>query len=58
MIDRKEKEIIEEEVILNKRQKNKKESADRKWKVIQEAQKLYKAGYSKSRIAKKLKISR
>lgn len=58
MIDKKEKKVIEDEVILNKRQKNKKESADRKWKVIQEAQKLYKEGYSKTKIAKKLKISR
>ena len=58
MIDKKEKEVIEEEVILNKRQKNKKKSADRKWKVIQEAHKLYKEGYSKTKIAKKLKISR
>ena len=58
MIDRKGKKGIEEEIILNKRQKNKKESAERKWKVIQEAQKLYKKGMNISDIAMKLKISR
>ena len=42
MIDQEWKIGIEEEIILNKRQRSKKESAERKWKVIQEAQKLYK----------------
>ena len=42
MIDQEGKIRIEEEIILNKRQRSKKESAERKWKVIQEAQKLYK----------------
>lgn len=58
MIDRKGKAGIEEELILNKRQMNKKESAERKWKVIQEAQKLYKEGMNITDIAKKLKITR
>lgn len=58
MIDRKGKAGIEEEIILNKRQKSKKESAERKWKVIQETQKLYKEGMNITNIAKKLKISR
>ena len=44
MIDQEGKIEIEEEIILNKRQRSKKESAERKWKVIQEAQKLYKKG--------------
>ena len=56
MIDNKGKEINEEEIILNRRQKNKKESAERKWKVIQEVQKLYQEGYNKSQIAKKIHI--
>ena len=42
MIDQEGNIGIEEEIILNKRQRSKKESAERKWKVIQEAQKLYK----------------
>ena len=58
MIDNKEKDVIEEEIILNKRQRNKKESAEKKWEVIQEVQKLYEEGYKKSQIAKKMKISR
>lgn len=58
MIDTKGKAVIEEEIILNRRQRNKKESAEKKWEVIQEVQKLYKEGYNKSAIAKKLKISR
>ena len=58
MIDRKGKDGIEEEIILNKRQRNKKESAQRKWKVIQEAQKLYKEGMNITNIAKKLGISK
>ena len=58
MIDRKGKAGIEEEIILNKRQKSKKESAERKWKVIEETQKLYKEGMNITNIAKKLKISR
>lgn len=58
MVDRKGKAGIEEELILNKRQMNKKESAERKWKVIQEAQKLYKEGMNITDIAKKLKITR
>lgn len=58
MIDRKGKAGIEEEIILNKRQRSKKESAERKWKVIQEAQKLYKEGMNITNIAKKLEITR
>lgn len=58
MIDKKGKAGIEEEIILNRRQKNKRESAERKWTVIQEAQKLYKEGTNISSIAKKLEISR
>ena len=58
MIDKKGKAGIEEEIILNRRQKNKRESAERKWEVIQEAQKLYKEGKNISNIAKKLEISR
>ena len=58
MVDRKGKSEIEEEIILNKRQRNKRESAERKWKVIQEAQKLYKEGMNITNIAKKLQITR
>ena len=58
MIDQEGKIGIEEEIILNKRQRSKKESAERKWKVMQEAQKLYKKGMNITNIAKKLKISR
>ena len=59
MVDRKKGIAgIEEEIILNKRQRSKKESAERKWKVIQEAQKLYKEGMNITNIAKKLKLSR
>jgi len=48
----------DEKRILNKRQQNKKESAERKWKVIQEVQQLYKDGYNKSQISRKMKITR
>jgi transposase len=58
MINTKGKELIEEEQILNKRQRNKKESAETKWEVIQEVQKLYKDGFNKSEIARKMNISR
>lgn len=58
MIDQEGKIGIEEEIILNKRQRSKKESAERKWKVMQEAQKLYKKGMNITNIAKQLKISR
>lgn len=58
MIDKKGKAGIEEEIILNRRQKNKRESAERKWEVIQETQKLYKEGKNISNIAKKLEVSR
>ena len=58
MIDKKGKVINDEEIILNKRQRNKKESAERKWKVIQEVQKLFKEGYNKSQIARKMNITR
>ena len=58
MIDRKGKDEIEEEIILNKRQKNKRESAERKWQVIQEVQRLYKEGMNITNIAKKLHITR
>ena len=58
MIDKKGKVANEEEIILNRRQRNKKESAERKWKVIQEVQKLFKEGYNKSQIARKMNITR
>ena len=58
MIDKKGKAINDEEIILNRRQRNKKESAERKWKVIQKVQELYKAGYNKSQIARKMNITR
>lgn len=58
MIDNKEKETIEEEAILNKRQRQKKESAERKWETIQEVQRLYKEGVNISEISRKVKISR
>lgn len=58
MIDVKGKAVIDEAIILNRRQRNKKESAKKKWELIQEVQKLYKEGYNKSTIAKKVKISR
>ncbi len=58
MVDNKNKEVIEEEIILNRRQRNKKESAEKKWQTIQEVQKLYQEGHNKSDIAKKLNISR
>ena len=52
MIDQEGKIGIEEEIILNKRQRSKKESAERKLKVMQEAQKLYKKGMNITNIAK------
>lgn len=58
IIDIKGKEIKEETRILNRRQQNKKDSAERKWKVIQEVQKLYKEGYNKSQISRKMNITR
>lgn len=58
MIGTKGKAVMEEEIILNRRQRNKKESAEKKWETIQEVQKLYKEGYNKSDIARKLNISR
>lgn len=58
IIDRKENPIKEEERILNKRQRDKKRTAEEKWKVIQEVQKLKREGIPKTEIAKKLKISR
>ena len=58
MIDNKDIEKSEEEIILNRRQKNKKESAERKWNVIQEVQKLYQDGYNKSQISRKMNITR
>jgi len=58
IIDNKEKEIKEEKRILNRRQQNKKDSAERKWKVIQEVQRLYKDGYNKSEISRKMNITR
>ena len=36
MVDNKNKEAIEEEIILNKRQRNKKESAEKKWETIRD----------------------
>ncbi len=47
-----------EEPILTKRQQNKIDTANRKWKTIQEAQELFKTGNSKSSIARKLGITR
>ncbi len=58
MIDTKGKNGSKEEVILNRRQRNKKESAERKWKIIQEAQILKKEGMNIADIGRKLKISR
>lgn len=58
IIDRKGNPIKEEERILNKRQRNKKRTAEEKWKVIQEVQKQNREGIPKTEIAKKLKISR
>lgn len=58
MVDRKGKKMTEEEIILNKRQRNKKELAEKKWEIIQEVQKLYKEEYNKSAISKKMNISR
>lgn len=58
MIDVKGKAVIEEEIILNRRQQNKKESAEKKWEVIQEVQRLYNEGYNKSAISRKMNISR
>ena len=58
IIDRKGNPVKEEERILNKRQRDKKRTAEEKWKVIQEVQKLNREGMPKTEIAKKLKISR
>ena len=58
IIDRKGNPVKEEERILNKRQRDKKRTAEKKWKVIQEVQKLNREGMPKTEIAKKLKISR
>ena len=58
ILDRKGIPIKEEERILNKRQRNKKRTAEEKWKVIQEVQKQNREGIPKTEIAKKLKISR
>lgn len=58
IIDRKENMIKEEERILNKRQREKKCTAEEKWKVIQKVQKLNREDIAKTEIAKKLKISR
>lgn len=49
---------IDEKPILTKRQQNKIDTANRKWEIIKEAQKLYRENNSKSYIAKKLGISR
>ena len=58
MVDNKNKEAIEEEIILNKRQRNKKESAEKKWETIREVQRLYKEGITITDISRKMKISR
>ena len=58
MVDNKNKEVIEEEIILNRRQRNKKESAEKKWQTIQEVQKLYQEGITITDISRKMKISR
>ena len=47
-----------EERILNRRQQNKEDTANHKWKIIQEVKKLFNEGYSKTYIGKKLKLSR
>ena len=44
--------------ILTTRQQDKIDTANRKWKVIQETKKLYEEGYTKTDIAKKLGITR
>ena len=58
MVDNKNKEAIEEEIILNKRQRNKKEWAEKKWETIREVQRLYKEGITITDISRKMKISR
>lgn len=58
VVDHKELGSKEEKRILNKRQQNKKDSAERKWKIIQEVQKLYEEGYNKSQIAREMGITR
>lgn len=58
LIDKKGIGVKEEEQILNRRQQNKKRSAEQKWEVIKEVQRLNKEGFSKTEIAKKMKISR
>ena len=49
---------IAKKPILTKRQQNKIDTANRKWKIIKEAQKLYAENNSKSYIARKLGIGR
>ncbi len=44
--------------ILTKRQQDKIDTANRKWKIIKEVKKLYEEGNTKTYIAKKLDISR
>ena len=58
MVDDKNRKVIEEEIILNKRQKDKKETAEKKWKTIQEVQRLYKEGINITDISRKMNISR
>lgn len=49
---------IDKKPILTKRQQNKIDTANRKWEIIKEAQKLYAENNSKSYIARKLGIGR
>ena len=58
IISEKNKAVVEEERILNKRQQNKENTAKHKWQIIQEVKRLFKEGYTKAYIIKKLKISR
>ena len=58
MVDDKNRKVIEEEIILNKRQKDKKETAEKKWETIQEVQRLYKEGINITDISRKMNISR
>jgi len=46
------------EIVLNKRQKDKVETSKRKWEVILEVQKLKNEGYNNSEIERKMELSR
>ncbi len=53
-----EEKTANEKEILNKRQRDKRESAMKKWKIIQEVQRLYKEKKSVSEISRLMKITR